>query len=243
MIQRTLITIAFLSVVMLNAQEKTPVNQSNQVAKPVQLGATTTQNEGDDTLAEFVSGNIFVEGNLTYMSSTDNSVVGVEKTTSVFGFNPKVGYFLDSKLAVGVELGYNSNKTSTITGGSVINVNSNFGGGIFARYYFLNLGKRFKTYGDLGFGLGGNKKETSTTVGITNTTTSTKASTIGAGLDLGINYFVKENIAISFGLSDVLSVTRTQTKGADGPITDFNLNINNLNNFFNGAQFGLMFLF
>lgn len=214
---------------------------------PTQLGVNSAlEVEEEDvekgSMVGFSDGDIFIEGNLMYMNTKDKSAPGVEKINSTFGFNPKAGYFLDDALAVGVELGYNSNKNPSATLPNTTIKDSGYGGGVFARYYFLDLGKRFKTYGDLGLGFGANKNESSSTVGLTTTTISTKSSSFGLGLDLGMNYFVKDNIAISFGLADLFSFTRKKTKGAVGPETNFNLNLNNLNNFFNGAQFGLMIM-
>ncbi|HNU59410.1 MAG TPA: hypothetical protein PKI08_05615, partial [Aquaticitalea sp.] len=111
---------------------------------------------------------------------------------------------------------------------------SSFAAGVFGRYYFLDLGKRFKTFAEVGVGFGTVKYDLA----------DVKEKFVGAGVGLGINYFVKENIAITFNLSDVLSYTsrKWDVDGAEA-VSEFNANINVLNNFFETAQFGLMYKF
>jgi outer membrane protein len=116
-----------------------------------------------------------------------------------------------------------------------------FGAGVFARYYFLDLGKRFKTYGEFGVGFDSAKTEVEVP-GVD--VDDFKTNGIGAGLGLGLNYFVKENIAINFALTDVLSF-RSDKADVDGAeaVTSFNGNLNVFNNFFQTAQFGLTWKF
>jgi len=177
----------------------------------------------------FEQGNIFLEGNLGYNSSNDKNI---EEKTNQFSFNPKAGYFINEDLALGVQLAYNS-YTEEVAGTDAEDISA-FGAGVFARYYFLDLGKRFKTFAEVGVGFETAKDDLA----------DVKANGVGAGLSLGINYFVKENIAITFGLSDVLSYSsaKLDVDGAEA-VTEFNANINVFNNFFETAQFGLMFKF
>ncbi|MDD3771320.1 MAG: outer membrane beta-barrel protein, partial [Weeksellaceae bacterium] len=165
-------------------------------------------------------GNFIVEGNIGFNSTNDKAS---DTKTSSFNLSPKVGYFFTDDLAVGVELDLGSSKIND-------EKTNSFGAALFARYYFLELGERFKTYGELGLGFASLKQG------------DAKASGFGAGLDLGINYFVTETIAINFGLSDVLSFSSFKPKGGDA-YTEFNGNINVFNNFFDTAQFGLTFKF
>lgn len=186
----------------------------------------------------FEKGNIFVEGNLGYSSYKDNTEPVTTETN--FNFSPKAGYFVTEDLAVGVELGIGSQKDKVeLPGGDMEEKWTSFGAGVFARYYFLDLGKRFKTFGEVGVGFNGTKYDD----GIDGTD-DVKYNGFGAGLSLGINYFVKENIAITFGLADVLSYSSSKGDfdGAESQ-NQFNANINVFNNFFDAAQFGLMFKF
>ncbi|TGD56783.1 outer membrane beta-barrel protein [Flavobacterium humi] len=195
----------------------------------------------------FSKGNIIVEGNLGFSSDKDNESFNgtdVEETkTNTFNFNPKAGYFVTDKIAVGVELGLGSSKEENTVFGTpnVTNeIKSNsFGAGVFARYYFLELGQRFKTYTEAGLGFGSTKNKT-------NGTETSKVNSLNLGIDLGINYFVTDKFAINFGLANVLGYSSSKTEfpgGGEDKSNELNGNFNVFNNFFNTAQFGLTYKF
>lgn len=173
----------------------------------------------------FEEGGIILEGSLGFNSTKDKNT---DVKTNGFSINPKIGYFITDDFAVGIEGAYGSS-TREIAGTDV-NDDKTFGAGVFARYYFLELGNRFKTYTELGVGYSSIKDKIN----------DNKADGFGAGLNLGINYFVTDNIAISFGLADVLSYTSTKADGGKA-VSGFNADINVFNNFFDTAQFGLLF--
>src|SRR5690606_1447539 len=181
-----------------------------------------------------------VEGNLSFGTSTDDMGGGVEQKNSNFNFNPKVGYFIADKFAVGAELGIGSGKDENTAGGVTVEDKTNsFNGGVFARYYFLDLGQRFTTYAEAGVGFGSAKSET-------DGNENWSSTGFGIGIDLGINYFVTERFAINFGLTDVLSYNNTKTEfpgGGETTSNGFNGNLNQFNNFFSAAQFGLTWKF
>ena len=186
----------------------------------------------------FAQGDVFLEGNFRYSSNKDNNEPVT--TNSAFVFTPKAGYFVTEDLAVGVQLGLASFKDKVeFEDTSFEEKTSGFGAGVFARYYFLDLGKRFKTFGEFGVNLNGSTYDDGV-----DGTDDIKENGFGAGLGLGMNYFVTENIAITFGLSDILSYnsSKVDLDGAESE-SDFNANINVFNNFFATAQFGLLFKF
>lgn len=194
------------------------------------LGFTfaNAQEEATETPAfGFAQGDLFVEGNLGF-SSTNNK--NTEVKTNGFEFNPAVGYFISDKFAVGVELMIGSDKTEVA--GTDTSKYSNFGAGVFGRYYFLDLGQRFKTYAQAGVNFGTEKESVS----------DYKANGFGLGAGLGMQYFVTPKMAINFGLSDVLSYTSYKADGAEAE-TAFTGNVNVFNNFFSAAQFGLTYKF
>lgn len=185
----------------------------------------------------FSQGDVIVEGNLGF-SSKNNKNTEIKENN--FVFNPKAGYFLLDKLAVGVELNIGSSKEVN----DALNTEekaSEFTAGVFARYYFLELGKRFKTYGEFGVGFGSEKSE-STVAGTT--VSDPDVNKINTGLGLGVNYFLTDNFAINFALSDVLSYSsrKVDVDGAKA-VSEFNGNINVFNNFFTTATFGLTYKF
>jgi outer membrane protein len=188
----------------------------------------------------FAQGNMFLEGNINFSTSKEDFGSGFEDTSTNFNFNPKAGYFLTDKIALGVELGIGSSKfEESFPGGSDESTSNNFGAGVFARYYFLDLGQRFKTYTEAGLGFGSQKWEE-------NGTEVRKDSNFGLGIDLGIQYFVTPQMAINFGLGDVLSFQSGKSEfpgGGETKSTELNGNFNVFNNFFSAAQFGLTYKF
>lgn len=218
--------------------------------------SVNAQEEGEKTFG-FEKGNIIVEGNLGFSSGTetDSDETGdlFEEKTSSFRFNPKAGYFISDQFAVGIQLSLNSSKienTNMILDPSVTEETkrSTFGAGVFARYYFLELGKRFKTYGE--FGLGFNSGNTETTVtGVDDPTQDYDTSGFNTGVGIGMNYFITECFAINFVLTDILSYSSNKgennLEGASDETksSGFNGNLNIFNNFFDTATFGLTYKF
>ena len=177
----------------------------------------------------FGEGDIFVEGNIGFGSTNDKNT---ETKTSEFNFAPKAGYFISDDLAVGLDLGFGSEKEEQFGAETV--KRSTVGIGAFARYYFLELGERFKTYGEFGVGY----------ATANNKIADTKVNTLDVGATLGINYFVTENFAINFALADILSYTsgKGDWDGAEA-VNEFNFGFGEFNNFFATAQFGLTYKF
>lgn len=173
----------------------------------------------------FEESDIIIEGSLHFNSTKDKND---DSKNNAFGINPKIGYFVTEDFVVGVEAGFNSTKREV--SGTNVSDNNAYSAGVFGRYYFLDLGKRFKTYTELGLGYVSNKDKIN----------DYKTNGFGAGLNLGLNYFVTDNIAVSFGLADVLSYNSSKVDGGKA-VSNFNANINVLNNFFETAQFGLLF--
>ena len=185
----------------------------------------------------FSKGDIVVEGALQFGTTNDKNT---EIKTSNLGFTPKAGLFVTDKTMVGVELGIGSAKTTNDILNTEVKSNS-MSIGVFGRYYFLELGERFKTYGELGLGYQTAKGEVSTPLG---TVKDNDVNTIGVGLSVGMNYFLTPNMAVSFTLADVLSygTSKVDAEGAKAQ-TEFNGNLNVLNNIFATPTIGLMYKF
>jgi len=186
----------------------------------------------------FKEGDILLEGSLQLNSTKESGEIAGTKfsgTESTSFFTPKAGYFINDKFALGVELGIGSYKQVQEVGSIEEEAKANgFYAGVFGRYYFLDLGQRFKTYSELGAGMT-NSKYTDVAGNVS------KASGFGAGLGLGINYFVTPKIAINFGLSDLLHFSTEKDKDTDIKTTQSGANINVFDNFFSTASFGLTF--
>jgi outer membrane protein len=172
----------------------------------------------------FAKGDIVLGGNIMTSSSTTD-VGGVSTKTSSSMIGPDVAYFIDDNFALELGLGIGSSKT-----GSTTRATSNVAVG--ARYYFLNLGERFKTYTSFGLNFGsddngGNGAE--------------KTSTLGFGAGLGMNYFLTSKVAINFGLGNVISYDSSKT--GNSSTSSMNINLNEFNNFFTKPTFGVSYRF
>lgn len=220
------------------------------------LSSVNAQEAKEETTFGFEEGNILLEGNLGFNTDkstySDNTGDLFEEKTSSFNFNPKAGYFISDDFVVGLEL-YVASSTSENTLIGTPNFvteekGNSIGVGVFARYYFLELGKRFKTYGEFGVGFNSEKYETSQT-GAPSLIQDNEFTGIGTGLGLGINYFISDRFAINFGLADLLSFStgtekdNLNTNGEEINTSTLSGNFNVFNNFFNTAQFGLTYKF
>lgn len=182
---------------------------------------------------------LIVEGNLGFNSNDDKNT---EVKVSGFKFNPKVGYFVTDKIAVGINLGVNNTINDKYAEDTQVKTKTNsFGAGVFGRYYFLEVGSRFKTYAELNADYSGAKGEI-TTKGTT--VKGDKTNTFGVNAGIGANYFLTEKIAVNFAFANIIGYN-TSKVDADGAkaSNSFGLNVNEFNNFFNTAQFGLTFKF
>ena len=193
--------------------------------------------DGTTTSYGLTQGDVIAEGSLQWRTVNNKNTDAKE---SEFIFTPKVGYMVTEKSMLGVQVGFGS-ATNEFDNGDVIERAKAFEIGVFGRYYFLELGERFKTYGELGLGFGTVKGEVETPV---NTTESDDINTVNVGLSLGMNYFLSQNVAISFTLADVLSYgsAKVDADGAEA-VTEFNGNINVFNNIFATPTIGLMYKF
>src|SRR6478672_2377916 len=133
----------------------------------------------------FKTGNVLLEGNINYNST--NNKDSKDKQSS-FGFSPKVGYFLSDKFAVGAEISLNSTKQEDYSGVADIDKENTFAVGVFGRYYFLEIGKRFKTYTEAGVAILSVKNESKNGT----VTTESKSNGFGINAGLGANYFLTE---------------------------------------------------
>ncbi|MGN6533552.1 MAG: outer membrane beta-barrel protein [Ginsengibacter sp.] len=193
--------------------------------------ATKAQNFG------FQKGDVILEGAIG-VSTTDNKTT--EMKTSSFNLTPSVGYFVTDKVAVGLNLGYGESKSTNYSGSTDSYTKTNAAGiGVFGRYYFLDLGQRFKAYGeaDLGYDQMGGETSNGTT-----TTKNDKVNTFGIGAGVGANFFLTQKIAIGYQFANVIGFSSSKVDKSGAKATNsFNLNLNSFSNFFNSGQFSLTF--
>lgn len=192
--------------------------------------ANAQQNEVEQELnsakgMSFQKGDMFLEGGVS---------VGTRKDFSdSYSINPKFGYLLSDKIAIGADLDFGGYTTEK--GTPLVKKTNNFGIGVFARYYFLELDKkRLKVFGEAGLGYSHVNTEVAHIEDATNG--------IKANITVGLNYFFTKNWAATFALAEVLSYNNSNPQ--NGPSSDsFELNINLFNNIFAQPKFGLLYKF
>ncbi|WP_010250118.1 hypothetical protein [Myroides injenensis] len=184
----------------------------------------------------FQENNIFVEGTFQ-ISNTTVKPEGESKIKETnYTFNPKIGYMLSDKVAIGASLAFGKNYDfeNALVPETAADYFTNIYAGAFARYYFLELGNRFKTYAEVGVGFNQEKAG------------DYKVTGVKTGLNVGFNYFLTDNLAVAFDLGDILKFQSGNAKfDGDklGTNTDLEANVNVFNNFFDNAKFGLIYKF
>ncbi|MGJ1196700.1 outer membrane beta-barrel protein [Sphingobacterium spiritivorum] len=176
-----------------------------------------------------------------FQSSNKNDKTADSKKSHLL-FNPKFGYFVTDKIAVGAGLGFSNGKEVTQFSMAKTEVKINvFSAAVFGRYYFLEIGPRFKTYAEL---VGSYATMSIEKTINSNPTKEPKSNSFAVEAGIGANYFLTQHIAVGFVFSNVASFSSTKqdTDGAKA-YTEFNTNINVFDNFFNTAQFGLTYKF
>lgn len=193
----------------------------------------------------FTKSEKFIEGNLSFNTSKSEFLQNnqkIESKNSNINFTPKIGYLITDKLAFGIELSYGSSVNqnfNNITNVIDENKNKSFGAGVFGRYYFFDLFKRFKVFSELGVNHFIYKNEL-------NSNKISDGNRFEIGVDLGINYFITKKIALTFLLNDLIYFNSSRTKYDNGnqiKMNELSGNLNSINNIFNANSFGLLYKF
>ncbi|WP_348798977.1 outer membrane beta-barrel protein [Flavobacterium adhaerens] len=181
-----------------------------------------TAQESGMPKATFSAGDMWLEGGISLTTGDSDN--------DYFAINPKFGYFLDNKWAVGGDLNYSSVSYLPNNGG--LDKSNSFGIGVFARYYFLSLGN-LKAYGEAG--LGYNNTKLDYLDGSSDTSNGIKAN-----IDLGLNYFFTPRWAATFTLAEILSYNNASPENGEST-SDLVINVNLFNNIFAQPKFGLLY--
>lgn len=132
----------------------------------------------------FTKGDVFVTGIFAFASSNDKEN---DFKTNGFEIAPQVGFFITENIAIGGKIGFSSFKEED--NGDVEKI-SGLSLGAFGRYYFTPA-KAFSLFGELGIDYNSTDYKSD----------DYKVNGIGAGLGLGMNYFVSSNFSIEAGVA------------------------------------------
>ena len=194
---------------------------------------------------------LFIGGNLGLgVSSLGKSeTTGGATTVTVdpintlsFNIVPRIGYNLNDKMAIGLDLYFGMNNTKYPDGYYLNETDhkvsaTSFGADLFFRYYAIEVGQ-FSVFAEANAGLMmGNGSEEYKTGNTTTTIDAPKTTDIFVGIIPGISYKVNEKLQFDayLGLCELCfthNVTKTETNNTTTTNSDnqFNLGINQNNN-------------
>lgn len=153
----------------------------------------------------YANGDIYVTGAVSFGTTKEGDV----KTTG-FEINPMVGFFVTDNIAVGGQIGYESDKTDN--DGTTTFEENTLSIGAFGRYYFTPAND-FSLFGHLGLNY------FTTDHG----DADYKTNGFNLGLRPGINYFLSENWAIEATFGNLgFTSQKDDTDGAENE-TSFGL--------------------
>ncbi|WDF67450.1 hypothetical protein PQ465_14180 [Sphingobacterium oryzagri] len=186
----------------------------------------------------FQKGDILLEGNVSLNTLKREYELSASKLTMTnLALRPKAGYFVADKWVLGVDLGYELSRTASLYE-NMSSVKSSahryrFGG--FGRYYFWDLGERFKTFTELGAYYGFDRNENYDLV-------DARINRYGANAGIGANYFLTRRVAIGYSFTDLISfdTDRPDLDNADAT-KRFRVNLNSFSNFLQSGFFSLTF--
>lgn len=183
----------------------------------------------------FKKGNFLVEG--TLQASKDKGEIDIYEEQSSFGFHPQLSYFLSDKWAIGVFAGFGNQKFENKPESSSFSVNTNYSiYGVSGRYYFLDLGKRFKTFASLT-----SSYQTSSYDEYAGWQTPDRKSYMTNG-GIGANLFLTKTISIAYTFTNIIGFESSKYDGYERT-NSFYLNANSFNNIFSTGSFSLGFKF
>lgn len=182
----------------------------------------------------FQQGDVLLEGNVSFNTTRINN--GFDWRVNTLGINPKAGYFLTKKWALGLDLEYQLEKIRLLGGAEeTTNKGQRYSFGAFGRYYFLELGSRFKTFTELGGYYGFDRNDGWNF-------DYEKANRFGVNAGIGANFFITPKVAIGYTFADLISFTSEKADLPDAErVERFGLNINSFNNFLQSGAFSLTF--
>lgn len=179
-------------------------------------------------------GDILLEGQINIYSSKDKNA---DLKNSHFGFSPKVGYFLSDKFAVGVDLALKRTKEELASpvGDKITKFDhKQYKIGGFGRYYFLNVGQRFKTYSEFSAAYYAIRSKAE------NHDFKAKVDYFSLDGGIGANFFLTKSVALGYSFGNIIGFN-TSKRDDEKSNNGFYLNVNSFNNFFETGQFSLTF--
>lgn len=191
----------------------------------------------------FKKNDIIIEGGLIYSVKDNKDNVAKDYFVS---FIPVIGYFVSDKIVVGLSGGITNSKLTLTVGPEndlkeLVSSNKQFIFSTFGRYYFLELGSRFKTYAGLNLNYFNAKPKSIIDNNVVNIP---KIEGYGASASLGMNYFLTKRFAVNFNLGEIVGFRSVKSGEERATLyQELSSNINVFGNFFEQSTFGLTYKF
>ena len=162
-----------------------------------------------------VKAQLFVGGNFGFSSTGGSDKVGNTTvdapSTRNFNLSPMAGYYLTPKMAVGVELNFNTGKSVTPGTPEIVDKTNSFGIAPFLRYHAISFNK-FSVFAQAGVGFSISSAKTD--VGSTSTD-GPKNTSFGFGVSPGISYELNERFALETSIN-ILSINYSLSTTKEG---------------------------
>lgn len=186
-------------------------------------------NAQDKTDSEgFSKGDVFVSGSIGISSSKTGDF-----KENTFSFSPRAAYFIDDNIALGLALGYETQKIEA--GASATNTQTSFGA--FGRYYITPASK-FSLFGQLGVDFTSNDFEFGVDSDGDLVVLDGESKGFNVAFAPGFNYFVSDKFAIETSIG-VLGYSSDDNGGNGAEKTNtFALGLD-----FSNVMFGLTYKF
>lgn len=183
--------------------------------------------------AQIAKGTTYLSGSVGYSQVETNN--GNLKTEN-FNVLPTVGYFVNTNLAIGLGVGYQTEKTTTTTTLSeTVTKKPAFVVAPFVRKYWT-LSEKLYIFGQLAVPMQFGKTENEITIGNTTTSTEAKYTQIGVTVKPGLDYFLNKNWSIEATIGEF---GYNNYKPKDGDATNnYNFGLN-----LSSVTFGVKYVF
>jgi len=167
--------------------------------------ANTSSNQGSGA-------RMWIGGSGGFYSSNDKFVDNSTKDLSSFEYNigPSFGFMLNDKMAVGINVSFNSLTKKRNNNTSDETINTGYAFQPFFRYYFAGM-DNFKFYGDIAASFGGGKSKFTDNTG--NKDREQKYGTFGLGLYAGAQYWFTPSWSMASSIGLLGYNSKTSNKG------------------------------
>lgn len=164
--------------------------------------------------SKFLGGSVGFYNSNSEINTPGSSTQPQEVKQSGWSFRPQFGKFVATNKVLGLFAEVGGSKNRQISGNSSLeNENSNVGGGIFYRQYYL-LAKKFYLFGEADLGISFGKQQTINDNGTTRfTSAKTNLTDVGVSVSPGLSFAASEKLHLELSLNDLFRTNYASSEG------------------------------